>query len=82
MFGVLHASAGNSNPNYLLQRQECTKKYVAQTGRMFSTRFKEHMNAMRNKTNTSSDHARLILETDCTHDIIENKMDTIYITHK
>jgi len=37
---------------------------------------------MRNKNSTSSNYAQLMLETDHTHDIKENTMEILHITHK
>jgi hypothetical protein len=67
--------------NYLLHCQECPKQYGAQTCTIFSTRFKEHINAMRNKNSTSSNYAQLKLEMDHTLYIKENTMELRYITH-
>jgi hypothetical protein len=46
---------------YKLTCPDCHKTYVEQTGRQFSTRYKEHMTAWRNHSTTSS-FARLLIE--------------------
>jgi len=47
---------------YKLICPDCNKTYVGQTGRKFSTRYKEHKIAFRNNSNTSSFAKHLIQE--------------------
>ena len=47
---------------YKLICPDCNKTYVGQTGRQFSTRYKEHKIAFRNNSNTSSFAKHLIQE--------------------
>ena len=47
---------------YKLTCPDCHKMYIGQTGRQFSTRYKEHMTAWRNLSTTSSFAQHLIEE--------------------
>jgi hypothetical protein len=55
--------------------------YIGQTGRNFSTRYKEHTQAIRtNKPNFK--YAQHILDTQHTYGRIENTMDVLHIERK
>jgi hypothetical protein len=55
---------------------DCPLKYVGQTGRIFCTRYKEYIQAIRND-NSNSGYSNHILNTGYTYGSINNTMDII-----
>jgi hypothetical protein len=55
---------------------DCPLKYIGQTGRTFHTRYKEHIQEIRN-TNGNSGYSDHILNTGHTHGTITDTMDII-----
>jgi hypothetical protein len=66
---------------YQLQRTDCPKKYVGQTGRTFETRFKEHIRDIRNNGQNSK-FAQHILDTGHEYETIEKIIKILHIEKK
>jgi hypothetical protein len=62
-------------------KYDCPLKCVGQTGRNFRTRFREHIQAIRNNK-PNSKFAQHILDTQHTYDTIEKTMDVLHIEKK
>jgi hypothetical protein len=60
---------------------DCLLKYIGQTGRIFHTRYKEHIQAIRNN-NSNSGYSKHILNTRYKYGTIPDKMDIIKIRRK
>jgi hypothetical protein len=66
---------------YKLACPDCKKAYVVQTGRNFTIRFREHINAFKNN-NHSSKYARHLIEQNHTLDSIQNTMQVLQYQNK
>jgi hypothetical protein len=55
---------------------DCPLKYTGQTGRIFNTRYKEHIHAIRN-SNSNSGYSNNILNTGYTYGRVADTMDVI-----
>jgi hypothetical protein len=68
----------NQSGIYQLKCNDCSLKYIGQTGRTFKTRYKEHIYAIRtNKLN--SKYAEHILDTGHTYGTINETVDVMRI---
>jgi len=65
-----------------MKRHDCSPVTHRTNGKMFSTRFKEYINFIKDTNNSSSKYAQNVWETNYTLGRIENTMDTIHITTK
>jgi hypothetical protein len=66
---------------YQLNCNECPLMYVGQTGHRFKDRYREHIQAIRNKKETSK-FAQHILETSHTNVSMEETIETLQINKK
>ena len=66
---------------YKLICPDCNKTYVGQTGRLFSTRYKEHKAAFHNNSNTSS-FAKNLIEESHSFDPMNNIMQRVHYHRK
>jgi hypothetical protein len=60
---------------------DCPLKYTGQTGRIFNTRYKEHIHAIRNNSSNSG-YSNTILKTGHTYGTITDTMDVIMTGRK
>jgi hypothetical protein len=61
---------------YRMKCLDCPLRYIGQTGRTFKTRYKEHIQAIRNN-NGNSEYSNYILNTGHTYGTITDTMDII-----
>ena len=66
---------------YKLTCPECKKVYVGQTGRNFTIRFQEHINAFKNNSHLSK-YAKHLIEQNHTLDSIQNMMQVLQYQNK
>jgi hypothetical protein len=66
----------NKTGIYQMKCIDCPLKYIGQTGRIFHTRYKEHIQAIINN-NSHSEYSNLILNTVHKYGTIANKMGII-----
>jgi hypothetical protein len=66
----------NKSGIYQMKCLECSVKYIGQTGRAFHTRFKEHIQAIRNN-NSNSGYSNHILNTRYKYGTTTDTMDII-----
>jgi hypothetical protein len=69
------------NDIYQLNCLECPKRYIAQTGRTFKTRYREHIQAFQNNR-PDTGYSRHILDTGHAYGNMENTMSIIRKTRK
>jgi hypothetical protein len=67
--------------NYKMKFQDCSLKYIGQMGRIFHTRYKEHIQAIRNN-NSNSEYSNHILNTGHAYGTITNMMDIVKTVKK
>jgi hypothetical protein len=60
---------------------DCPREYIGQTGRRFSTRYKEHIHDIRHNS-SSTRYSEHILNTGHTYGTMENTMDVIETNKK
>jgi hypothetical protein len=66
----------NNSGIYRIKCLDCPLKYIGQTGRTFKTRYKEHIQAIRNN-NSNSGYSSHILNTGHAYGALTNTMDVI-----
>jgi hypothetical protein len=66
---------------YQLQRADCSQKYMGQTGRMFKTRFKEHIRDIKNNGQNSK-FAQHILDTKHEYKTMKQAVKILHIEKK
>jgi hypothetical protein len=66
---------------YKLRCKDCPLEYVGQTGRSFSTRYKEHISAIKHNKDTST-YAQHILNTGHAYGDMQEVMEVIQIARK
>jgi hypothetical protein len=64
-----------------MQCADCLKKYIGQTGRIFQTRFKEHIRDIKNNGHNSK-FAQHILDTIHDYGMMEETMKPLHIEKK
>jgi hypothetical protein len=64
----------NNSGIHQMKCLDCPLKYVGQTGRMFSVRYKEHIHAIRSN-NSNFGYSNHILHTGHTHGTVTDTMD-------
>jgi hypothetical protein len=63
---------------YQMKCNSCQLRYIGQTGRNFTTRYKEHIQAIRS-SRPNSKYAQHILDTQHTYGTMEDTMDILHI---
>jgi hypothetical protein len=66
----------NNSGIYQMKCQDCPLKYIGQTGRTFSIRYKEHIHSIRNN-NSNSGYSNNMLNTGHTFGTIKDTMEVI-----